>query len=61
MNLYDYIEKLNARYRTGISTEHSFRGDLQNLLESLLLDISVLDHVIIANDLYYSFADSGIL
>ncbi|MFZ4563864.1 MAG: hypothetical protein ACOYNU_10830, partial [Bacteroidales bacterium] len=41
MNLYDYVDKLNARYRTGISTEHSFRGDLQNLLESLIRDVIV--------------------
>lgn len=41
MNLHDYVDKLNARYRTGISTEHSFRGDLQNLLESLIPDVIV--------------------
>ncbi|MCX6285600.1 MAG: hypothetical protein NTY96_00610 [Bacteroidetes bacterium] len=41
MNLYDYIEKLNARYRTGISREHSYQGDLQNLLESLIPDITI--------------------
>jgi DNA repair protein RadC len=28
---------------------------------SKLMDISVLDHVIIGNDKYYSFADEGIL
>ncbi len=35
MNIDDYIKKLNTRFKTGISTEHSYRGDLQNLLESL--------------------------
>ena len=29
----DYIVKINKRYKTGISTEHSYRGDLQALLE----------------------------
>ena len=36
MTVSEYIEKLNTRYKTGISTEHTFRGDLQNLLESLV-------------------------
>jgi len=30
----NYINKINKRFRTGISTEHSYRGDLQTLLES---------------------------
>lgn len=33
----NYIKALNARYSLGNSTEHTFRGDLQNLLESLAL------------------------
>jgi hypothetical protein len=36
----EYIEKINKRFLTGISTEHTFRGDLQTLLESF--DRSVL-------------------
>jgi len=31
----DYIDSINRRFKTGISTEHSYRGDLQTLLESL--------------------------
>lgn len=30
-----YVERLNTRYKTGISREHTYRGDLQNLLEKL--------------------------
>jgi hypothetical protein len=41
MNIQDYIDKINTRYQTGITTEHSFRGDLQNLLEQLLPGIIV--------------------
>ena len=26
MTINDYIQKLNSRYKTGISTEHSYRG-----------------------------------
>ena len=41
MNVSEYIDRLNTRYRTGISTEHSYRGDLQNLLEDLAPDVMV--------------------
>ncbi|MEZ4527633.1 MAG: hypothetical protein R2941_17070 [Desulfobacterales bacterium] len=41
MTIEDYIKNLNARFKTGISTEHSYRGDLQNLLESLAGDVLV--------------------
>jgi len=37
----DYLDKINTRYQTGISREHSYRGDLQTLLESLLTDVLV--------------------
>jgi len=41
MTIQDYIDKLNTRFKTGISTEHSYRGDLQNLVETLVTDILV--------------------
>lgn len=34
-NLSAYLEAINKRYRLGNSTEHTFRGDLQRLIESL--------------------------
>ena len=39
MNLQQYIETINQRFRLGNATEHTFRGDLQHLLESLVPDI----------------------
>ncbi len=39
--IQDYINKLNQRYQTGISREHAYRGDLQNLLEAILPGILV--------------------
>src|SRR5690606_6450131 len=36
MNLNDYILSIDKRFRLGNSTEHSFRGDLQQLLETLI-------------------------
>jgi len=39
MTTSSYIESLNKRYKLGNATEHTFRGDLQQLLESLMPDI----------------------
>ena len=36
MTLHQYIDSINKRYTLGNATEHTFRGDLQNLLESLV-------------------------
>ncbi len=41
MNVTDYIDKLNTRFKTGISTEHSYRGDLQNLIGNIVKDVLV--------------------
>ena len=35
MTTADYIKSLDSRYRIGHATEHTFQGDLQNLIESL--------------------------
>ena len=35
MTLEQYIDSINKRYKLGNATEHTFRGDLQQLLESL--------------------------
>ncbi|QTA93533.1 Uncharacterized protein dnm_096350 [Desulfonema magnum] len=37
----NYVERINKRFGTGISTEHTFRGDLQSFLESLGRDVLV--------------------
>jgi hypothetical protein len=36
MSIHEYLLKVNQLYKSGISTEHSYRPDLRNLLESLL-------------------------
>jgi len=41
MTLDQYIDNLNKRYKLGNATEHTFRGDLQQLLESLVQTIRV--------------------
>jgi predicted helicase len=39
MTLEQYIENISKRYKLGNATEHTFRGDLQQLLESLTPDV----------------------
>ncbi len=39
MNLSQYIESINQRYKLGNATEHTFRGDLQQLIESIVPEI----------------------
>ena len=41
MSIQNYIEKISQRHKLGNDTEHTYRGDLQNLLESLLPDIAI--------------------
>jgi predicted helicase len=41
MTLSQYLEKINTRFKTGISREHTYRGDLQTLLENLVKDVLV--------------------
>jgi len=44
MTVAEYVANLNERFKTGISREHSYRGDLQTLLESML------DNVLVTNE-----------
>ncbi len=39
MTLDQYIQNINQRYKLGNATEHTFRGDLQQLLESVVPEI----------------------
>jgi len=39
MTILQYLDNINQRYLLGNATEHTFRGDLQQLLESLVTEI----------------------
>ncbi|MFN5847783.1 MAG: hypothetical protein ACK43K_04805, partial [Chitinophagales bacterium] len=39
MTIQNYLENINKRYKLGNATEHTFRSDLQVLIESLIPDI----------------------
>lgn len=43
MTLTQYIDNINQRYQLGNATEHTFRGDLQQLLESLVPAIRAIN------------------
>ena len=39
LTIENYIDIINQRYKLGNATEHSFRGDLQQLIESLVPEV----------------------
>ncbi|OYU83484.1 MAG: DNA methyltransferase [Flavobacterium sp. BFFFF2] len=41
MTLHQYITKIDRLYQTGNAREHSYRGDLQNLIMAILPDVLV--------------------
>lgn len=41
MTIHQYLEILSDRYKSGISKEHSYRGDLENLIRSIVPEINV--------------------
>ncbi len=41
MTIQNYLNTLNLRYQTGISREHTYRGDLQSLLMAILPEVLV--------------------
>ena len=36
MTIQEYLENINRRFKTGISSEHTYRGDLQTLLQGMV-------------------------
>lgn len=41
MTIDQYIQNINAAYQRGTATEHTYRGDLKQLIESLVTEIIV--------------------
>jgi len=41
MTISEYLQNINRRFITGISREHTYRGDLQTLLESITTGVQV--------------------
>ena len=69
MTLEQYIDNINKRYNTKNYTEHTFRGDLQQLLESLVSTIKATnepkrqncgapDYIITKNDIPIGFIET---
>ena len=49
MTIEQYISNINHRYRLGNATEHTYRGDLQQLLETLLPTLHVTNEALSAS------------
>ncbi|NEW85420.1 MAG: N-6 DNA methylase, partial [Mariniphaga sp.] len=69
MTLEQYIDNINKRYKLGNATEHTFRGDLQQLIESLVPGISATnepkrqscgapDYILIKKDIPIGFIEA---
>ena len=41
MNINSYINQLNTRYKSGISKEHAYRSDLENLIRELVKGVEI--------------------
>ncbi len=41
MSINQYLETLNKRYKSGISREHSYRGDFENLFRELVKEVDI--------------------
>ncbi|HZV68952.1 MAG TPA: hypothetical protein VFG10_05380 [Saprospiraceae bacterium] len=46
MTLDFYIENISRRYRLGNATEHTFRGDLQQLIEAIVPGIAACSEMV---------------
>lgn len=69
MNLKEYLDNINKRFKSGISREHTYRGDLQTLLESIATDVLVTnepariscgapDYIITKNDIPVGYIEA---
>jgi len=41
MTISEYLAVLNNRFQSGISSEHSYRGDLENLIRTLVTEVEI--------------------
>lgn len=69
MTIENYIDNINQSYKLGNATEHTFRGDLQQLLKSLVPNIMATnepkrqkcgapDYILIKKDIIIGFIEA---
>ena len=69
MTIQNYLENLNKRYKQGNATEHTYRGDLQTLIENIAPDIRATnepkrqscgapDYILTRNDIPVGFIEA---
>jgi len=50
ITLNQYLQTVNNRFQSGISREHSYRGDFENLLRGLLPDVEITNEPVNVTD-----------
>ena len=50
MNLYQYIEIIAKRHKAGISSEHSYRADLESLIRELVPGVDITNEPLKVTD-----------
>lgn len=69
MGIDQYIDSINRRYKQGNATEHTFRADLQQLIESIVPDVRATneakrqlcgapDYILTKNDIPVGFIET---
>jgi hypothetical protein len=69
MNITQYLETLNTKYKQGNATEHTFRGALEQLIESIVPEIQATnepkrqkcgapDYIITKNEIPIGFIEA---
>jgi len=72
MTIEGYLDNLNQRYTLGNATEHTFRGDLQQLLETLLPEVRATnepkrqkcgapDYILTKKDIHIAFIENNVV
>lgn len=46
--LFSYIETVAKRYKSGISSEHSYRADLESLIRELVTGVEITNKHLLA-------------
>ena len=71
MTIDQYIQNISAAHKRGNATEHTYRGDLTQLIESIVPEISATnepkrqkcgapDYILMKKDIPVGFIDIGI-
>jgi len=55
MTIINYIETINKRYKSGMAREHSYRGDLEELIRTVVEGVEITNEPANINKLWTLF------